>query len=85
MSAFRTPEERFEGLPGFGFRPRYVEAGGLRVAYLDEGEGAPVVFVHGEPTWSYLWRKVIPPVRDAGFRCIAPDLEIGGAIAEWLR
>src|SRR5947209_15023809 len=44
------------------------------MAYLDEGDGAPVVFLHGEPTWSFLWRKVIPPVRDAGYRCIAPDL-----------
>ena len=44
------------------------------MAHLDEGEGAPVVFLHGEPTWSFLWRKVIPPVRDAGFRCVAPDL-----------
>jgi haloalkane dehalogenase len=41
---------------------------------VDEGEGAPVVFWHGEPTWSYLWRHVMPPVRDAGFRCLAPDL-----------
>jgi len=48
--------------------------GGLNIHYVDEGEGSPVVFLHGEPTWSYLWRKVIPPVRDAGFRCIAPDL-----------
>ena len=47
---------------------------GLRLAHLDEGEGAPVIFFHGEPTWSFLWRKVIPPVRDAGFRCLAPDL-----------
>jgi haloalkane dehalogenase len=45
-----------------------------RLARVDEGEGPPVVFWHGEPTWSYLWRKVIPPVRDAGFRCLAPDL-----------
>ncbi len=71
--AYRTPDERFEGLPGFPFEPSYLELDGLRVAYLDEGEGQPVVFFHGEPTWSYLWRKVIPPVRDAGFRCIAPD------------
>ncbi len=71
--AFRTPEERFEGLPGFPFTPRYREVDGLRLCHLDEGEGAPVVFFHGEPTWSYLWRKVIPPVRDAGYRCIAPD------------
>src|SRR4051794_30616028 len=48
--------------------------GGLSIHYVDEGEGRPVVFLHGEPTWSFLWRKVIPPVRDAGFRCIAPDL-----------
>jgi haloalkane dehalogenase len=72
--AFRTPDERFEDLPGFPFEPSYQEVDGLRLAYVDEGEGEPVVFFHGEPTWSYLWRKVIPPVRDAGHRCIAPDL-----------
>src|SRR4051794_41416714 len=44
------------------------------MAHLDEGEGPPVLFVHGEPTWSFLWRKVMPPVLAAGFRCIAPDL-----------
>jgi haloalkane dehalogenase len=71
--AFRTPDERFEGLPDFPFEPRYREFDGLRLAHIDEGEGEPVVFLHGEPTWSYLWRKVIPPVREAGFRCIAPD------------
>lgn len=74
MNALRTPEERFEGLPDFPFAPRFRERGGLRLAHLDEGDGAPVIFVHGEPTWSFLWRKVIPPVRDAGFRCVAPDL-----------
>jgi haloalkane dehalogenase len=74
MDVYRTPDERFEGLPGFDdFEPTYREVDGLRLAHLDVGEGAPVVFFHGEPTWSYLWRKVIPPVRDAGFRCIAPD------------
>src|ERR671932_1540545 len=71
---FRTPEERFEGLPEFPFQSRYREVDGLRLAHLDEGDGPPVVFLHGEPTWSFLWRKVIPPVRDAGFRCVAPDL-----------
>jgi haloalkane dehalogenase len=71
--AFRTPDERFAELPGFPYQPVYREADGLRLAHLDEGDGEPVVFVHGEPTWSYLWRKVIPPVLDAGFRCIAPD------------
>lgn len=73
INVVRTPEERFAGLPDFPFEPRYRERDGLRLAHLDEGDGAPVVFFHGEPTWSFLWRHVIPPVRDAGFRCIAPD------------
>ena len=77
--AVRTSEEDLAGLPGYPFSPRYREVDGLRVAHIDEGEGAPVIFMHGEPTWSYLWRKVIPPVRDAGFRCIAPDLVGFGA------
>jgi haloalkane dehalogenase len=70
----RTPDEALEGLPDFPFASRYREVDGLRLAHLDVGEGAPVVFLHGEPTWSFLWRKVLPPVRDAGFRCLAPDL-----------
>ncbi len=73
VEAFRTPEERFAELPGFKFEPRYREVDGLRLAHIDEGDGPPVIFFHGEPTWSYLWRKVIGPVRDAGFRCIVPD------------
>jgi haloalkane dehalogenase len=73
LDVFRTPEERFAELPDFQFEPRYREVDGLRLCHLDEGEGPPVVFVHGEPTWSFLWRKVIPPIREAGFRCIAPD------------
>jgi haloalkane dehalogenase len=73
VEALRTPEERLEGLPDYPFESRYREIDGLRLAHLDEGEGKPVVFFHGEPTWSFLWRKVIPPVRDAGYRCIAPD------------
>ncbi len=72
--AFRTPDELLEGLPEFPFAPRYRQLDGLRLAHLDEGKGPPVVFFHGEPTWSFLWRKVIPPVREAGYRCIAPDL-----------
>ena len=71
---FRTPDERFEDLPGYDFEPHYIQHGDLRLHYVDEGDGPPVWFMHGEPTWSYLYRKVIPPVRDAGFRCIAPDL-----------
>jgi haloalkane dehalogenase len=72
--AIRTPDELLDGLPDFPFQPHYREWEGLRLAHLDEGDGAPVVFFHGEPTWSFLWRKAIPPVRDAGFRCIAPDM-----------
>jgi haloalkane dehalogenase len=71
---FRTPDERFDGLPGYPFEPHYAEVDGMRLHYVDEGEGSPVWFMHGEPTWSYLWRKVMPPVRDAGFRVIAPDM-----------
>ncbi len=73
VEVVRTPEESLQGLPDFPFESSYREIDGLRLAYLDEGEGKPVVFFHGEPTWSFLWRKVIPPVRDAGYRCIAPD------------
>jgi len=72
--AVRTPDELLEGLPDFPFDSHYRELDSLRLAHLDEGDGAPVVFVHGEPTWSFLWRHVIVPVRDAGFRCLAPDL-----------
>jgi haloalkane dehalogenase len=77
--AVRTPLEALEGLPDFPFAPVAREVDGLRLVHRDEGEGAPVVFMHGEPTWSFLWRKVIPPVRDAGFRCVAPDLVGFGA------
>jgi haloalkane dehalogenase len=72
--AIRTPDERLTHLPDFGFESSYRQFDGLRLAHLDVGDGPPVLFVHGEPTWSFLWRKVIPPVRDAGYRCIAPDL-----------
>jgi haloalkane dehalogenase len=72
--AIRTPDELLEGLPDFPWSSSFREWDGLRLAHLDEGAGQPVIFFHGEPTWSFLWRKVIPPVRDAGFRCIAPDL-----------
>jgi haloalkane dehalogenase len=74
FDAVRTPDEVLQGLPDFPFQPHYREVQGLRLAHIDEGAGKPVLFMHGEPTWSFLWRKVIPPVRDAGFRCIAPDL-----------
>ena len=74
MDAYRTPDERFEGLPDFPWAPRYHDVDGLRMAYVEDGSGPPVVMLHGEPTWGFLWRKVLPPVRDAGHRVILPDL-----------
>jgi haloalkane dehalogenase len=73
VDAYRTPDERFADLPGFPYQTHYRDVDGLRLAHVDEGEGDPVVFVHGEPTWAFLWRKVMPPVLEAGYRCIAPD------------
>ncbi len=76
MSAVVSASEQLltATLPDFPFTSRWMDFDGLALAYLDEGEGAPVVFVHGEPTWSFLWRRVLVPVRDAGHRCIALDL-----------
>jgi haloalkane dehalogenase len=72
----RTPDERFENLPGYPFKPNYVEIDGLRLHYIDEGpkEGEVVLMLHGQPSWSYLYRKMIPPVAKAGYRVIAVDL-----------
>ena len=72
---FRTPDERFEGLPGYDFAPHYAEIDGLRLHYVDEGprEGTPIVCFHGEPTWAYLYRKMLPPLVAAGHRVICPD------------
>ncbi|MEX2394510.1 MAG: haloalkane dehalogenase [Actinomycetota bacterium] len=74
MNVLRTPDERFADLPGFAYGPRYVEVDGLRIHYVDEGAGPAVLLMHGEPTWAYLYRKMIPVLVDAGFRAIAPDL-----------
>jgi len=76
VDAVRTPEERFEGLPDFPWEPSYRQWEGLRLAHLDVGpaDGPVVVLFHGEPTWSFLWRKVVPPLVAAGYRCILPDL-----------
>ena len=77
MRVLRTPDERFENLPGYPFAPNHVEVGsGLRMHYVDEGprDADPVLMLHGEPSWSYLYRKMIPGVVAAGFRAIAPDL-----------
>lgn len=70
----RTPDERFANLPGFPYEPHYVEVDGLRVHYVDEGDGPVVLVLHGEPTWSYLYRKMIPVLVDGGLRAVAPDL-----------
>ena len=72
--AIRTPDELLDGLPGFDWAPSFRTWDGLRLAHVDVGEGSPVLMLHGEPTWSYLWRKVAPPVLEAGHRVILPDL-----------
>jgi len=72
--AFRTPDERFADLPGYGFEPHYGEVDGLRMHYVDEGGGDPIVCFHGEPSWAYLYRKMLPPLVDGGHRVVCPDL-----------
>lgn len=76
MKSLRTPEERFKGLLDYPFEPNYVEVDGLRMHYLDEGpaDAKPILMLHGEPTWSYLYRHMIPVCAAAGHRVIAPDL-----------
>src|SRR5262245_34936645 len=81
MQILRTPEECFTGLPDFSFKPRYTEiasgdGGLLRIASIDEGprDAAPVLLMHGEPTWSFLYRKIITRLAAAGHRAVAPDL-----------
>lgn len=74
METVRTPETAFAGIEDFPYRPRYRDWQGMRLAHIDEGHGPPVLLVHGEPTWGFLWRKVMSPLLDAGYRCIVPDL-----------
>jgi len=81
MQILRTPDERFSNLPGFNFEPNYLtidsgEGSSLRVHYLDEGDpdAPPVLLLHGEPSWCYLYRKMIPGLVEAGYRVLAPDL-----------
>jgi haloalkane dehalogenase len=71
---FRTPDERFASLPGYDFEPHYADVDGLRMHYVDEGSGRPVVCFHGEPTWVYLYRKLARPLLDAGERVVAVDM-----------
>ena len=78
MEILRTPDGCFADLPGYDFEPHYLElpeTGGLRMHYVDEGQGdETVLLMHGEPSWSYLYRKMIPVFKDAGYRVVAPDL-----------
>jgi haloalkane dehalogenase len=73
VDVFRTPDDRFQGLPGYDFEPHYAEVDGLRLHYVDEGSGRPVVCFHGEPTWAFLYRKMLPALVGAGNRVICPD------------
>src|SRR5262245_15665420 len=74
MPIIRTPDERFQNLPDWPFAPHYAEVNGLRVHYVDEGTAGDVIlWLHGEPSWSYLYRKMIPPLA-ARYRVVAPDL-----------
>jgi haloalkane dehalogenase len=81
MAVLRTPDSRFQGLEDFPFQPVYTDVDGgalgpLRIAHLDEGptNGPIILLMHGEPSWSYLYRRMIPPLVAGGFRCVAPDL-----------
>jgi haloalkane dehalogenase len=76
VKVLRTAEDRFAGLPEFGYEPRYADVGGVRMAYVEAGppDGEPVLLLHGEPSWSFLYRKVIPVLAGAGLRVIAADL-----------
>ena len=76
MQTLRTPDARFANLPDYPFAPRYVEVDGLRIHHVDEGphDAEPLLLLHGEPSWSYLYRKMIPLFTGAGYRVVAPDL-----------
>lgn len=81
VQTLRTPDDRFENLPGYSFAPHYVDVadgdgGSLRVHYVDEGpaDAEPVLLMHGEPSWGFLYRKMIPIITAAGYRAVAPDL-----------
>jgi haloalkane dehalogenase len=76
MESLRTPDDRFANLPGYNFEPHYAEVDGMRMHYLDEGprEAAPALLLHGEPSWCYLYRKMVPILAAEGHRVLAPDL-----------
>jgi haloalkane dehalogenase len=74
MDVFRTPDERFENLPGFPYEPHYVDVDGLRLHHIDEGSGETVLCFHGEPSWAYLYRHMLERLVDTGHRVVCPDL-----------
>jgi len=76
MRVLTTPASAFDHLPDFDFEPHYADVGGLRMAYVQAGpdDGEPVLLLHGEPSWSFLYRTIMPVLADAGLRAIAPDL-----------
>ncbi len=74
MDVFRTPDERFESLPGYPYEPHYVEVDGLRLHHVDEGSGSTVLCFHGEPSWSYLYRHMLARLVETGHRVVCPDL-----------
>jgi haloalkane dehalogenase len=77
MKLLRTPDERFDNLPDFPFEPHYIEVDDIRIHYLDEGPpnaAEVILLLHGEPAWCFLYRHMIPPLVEAGYRCVAPDL-----------
>jgi haloalkane dehalogenase len=76
MKTLRTPDDRFENLPDYDFEPHYTKVGGMRMHYVDEGpqNADAVLLLHGEPSWSYLYRHMIPPLAAAGLRVVTPDL-----------
>ncbi|HXH97001.1 MAG TPA: alpha/beta fold hydrolase, partial [Gaiellaceae bacterium] len=74
VDVFRTPEPALSAPPDYPFTAHYVDHGGIRMHYVDEGAGSPVLLLHGEPTWSFLWRRIVPRLVAAGRRAVAPDL-----------
>src|SRR5437660_12091690 len=72
MPIIRTPDERFQNLPNFPYAPHYVEVNGMRIHYVDEGQGEVILCLHGEPSWSFLYRKMIP-ILSRNYRVIAMD------------
>ena len=74
MEILRTPDERFANIPDFPYEPVYTSIGEMRMAHVEAGDGPIVLMLHGEPTWSFLYRKMIPPLAAAGCRAVAPDL-----------